>query len=130
MDKLVDKLEQEIVDKYTFNGELYFRVGKNKLRLNEILKMLYDNYRTIASRLGIKSPTIGYEYSKYKFTMNTNSSLVIVHLKSNTNMPPIDIIMEGHKTKVMAQTEKGVKEIMNNELRIVLKERKFLNFNF
>ena len=112
-----------------FYDKQYFRVGKNKLRLHEILEMLYDNYRTIASRLGIKNPTIGYEYSKYKFTRSTNNSQVIVHLKSNTNMPPIDIVMEGHKTKVMAQTNKGVKEIMNNELQIVL-ERKFLNFNF
>lgn len=125
----MDKLEQEIVDKYTFNGKLYFMEGSNKLRLHKILKMVYDNYKTIASRLGIKNPTIGYEYSEKKFTKKTNESQVIVHLKSNTNMPPIDIIIDGHSTKIMALTEKGLKEIMNNELRIVL-ERKFLNFNF
>lgn len=130
----VEVLEQKIVENYTFNGERYFMEGNNKIRLHEILKMLYKNYKTIASRLGYNNISFSYTYNseswKFTITQKTNDSQVIVPLqRTRKDIPRIDIIMEGHKTKVMALTKNGVEEIMNNELQIVVK-RKLCNFNF
>lgn len=130
----VEVLEQKIVENYTFNGERYFMEGNNKIRLHEILKMLYKNYKTIASRLGYNNISFSYTYNseswKFTITQKTNDSQVIVPLqRTRKDIPRIDIIMEGHKTKVMALTKNGVEEIMNNELQIVVK-RKLFNFNF